>query len=264
MGWIDLDNAVNVRDLGELPTAGGGRTRGGRLIRADNLQSLSPADVHHLVDDLGLSTVVDLRGTAERRSEGPGPLAAVPAVTHVHHSVFPESAGMTDVAADALVIEREQGRAAAQQRARRRCPDDLVTAFYLGYLDDRPDSVTGALRSIATAPGAALVHCAAGKDRTGVVCALALTAVGVERDVVVADYTASGTRIDAILDRLRASPTYADDIDRKPAAEHAPRAETMVRFLDTVEAEFGGVPAWLADHGFTTGDLRRLRAKLLG
>jgi protein-tyrosine phosphatase len=263
VGWIDLDNAANVRDLGGLPTTDGGRTRPGRLIRADNLQSLSPADVHRLVDDLGVSTVVDLRGTAERRSEGPGPLAAVAAVTHVHHSVFPESAGMTDVAADALIIEREQSRAAAQRRAMERFPDDIVTAYYLGYLDDRPDSVTGALASIATAPGAALVHCAAGKDRTGVVCALALTAVGVDRDTVVADYVASATRLDAILDRLRASPTYGDDIDRKPASEHAPRAETMIRFLDTVDTQFGGVPAWLADHGFAAEELRRLRAKLL-
>ena len=55
MDWIDLDNAANVRDLGELPTTSGERTRIGRLIRADNLQDLSPADVHHLVDDLGVS-----------------------------------------------------------------------------------------------------------------------------------------------------------------------------------------------------------------
>ena len=45
MPWIELDGAVNVRDLGGLPTAGGGLTVGGRLLRADNLQDLSPADV---------------------------------------------------------------------------------------------------------------------------------------------------------------------------------------------------------------------------
>lgn len=256
VSWIELDNAVNVRDLGELPTTTGGRTRPGRLIRSDNLQDLSPNDVAYLVDELGVTTVIDLRSNAEVRSEGPGPLSAIGAVTHVQHSMMPESDGMTDVAADALAVGRE--------RARTRDAGDVVTGFYLGYLDDRPDSVTGALRSIATAPGTALVHCAGGKDRTGVVSAFALTAVGVPAETVVEDYAATDNRIDAILDRLRSSPTYAEDIDRVTTDEHRPRAESMIRFLHTVATAHGGVLAWLKKHGFTTGDLQRLRAKLLG
>ena len=126
---------------------------------------------------------------------------------------------MTDVAKDALAINRE--------RAIQRDPDDVAGAFYIGYLEDRPDSVVGALRAIAEAQGAALVHCAAGKDRTGVVIALALTAVGVPSDEVVADYVATGERIELILDRLRSSPTYAGDVDNIPAHEHDPRPEIM-------------------------------------
>ena len=70
MPWIELEGAVNVRDLGGLPTSDGGKTVGGRLLRSDNLQELSPADVATLVRDFGLTTVVDLRSTAELAAEG--------------------------------------------------------------------------------------------------------------------------------------------------------------------------------------------------
>jgi len=255
VAWIELENAVNVRDLGDLPTDGGGSTRPGRFVRSDNLQDLSPADITRLVDEVGVTTVIDLRSPAEIESEGPGPLTKVDAVRHVHLSVLPESLGMTDAASDALAVNR--------QRAIERDPSDLLLSFYLGYLEDRPDSIVEALRTIAAAPGAALVHCAAGKDRTGVVVALALTVAGVRRDLVVADYAATGERIEQILDRLRASPTYAEDIDRLPADEHRPRAVTMDRLLARLEEDHGGVLGWLAQHGFDAQDVKRLRDKLL-
>lgn len=255
MSWIELENAVNVRDLGGLPAADGARTRPGRLVRSDNLQDLSASDVRRLVDEIGVTTVVDLRSTSEVRLEGPGPLSAVPSVEHRNLSLLPEAGAMTDVAKDALAVNRE--------RAIARDPEDVATSFYFGYIEDRPDSVVGALRAVAQAPGAALVHCAAGKDRTGVVIALALSAVGVGRDVVVADYEATGERIGAILDRLRSSPTYAADIDNVPAEEHTPRPEIMSKFLARLDETHGGPVEWLAAHGFGTVDVDRLRAKLL-
>jgi protein-tyrosine phosphatase len=256
VAWIELENAVNARDLGDLPADGDARIRPRRLLRADNLQDLSPADIHTLVDELGLTTVIDLRSTIEVEKEGPGPLAAVESVRHVHLSVMPESLGLTDAAAEALAMDRHR---VAQERS----PDDLLTSFYLSYLEDRPDSIVGALRTVAEAPGVALVHCAAGKDRTGVVVALALTVAGVPRDAVIADYAATGERIDLVLDRLRSTPTYAEDIDRLPAAEHAPRVGTMRGFLDELDASHGGVLGWLAAHGFGAEDVNRLRDKLL-
>ncbi len=255
MAWIRLENAVNARDLGELPTESGARTLPGRLLRADNLQDLSPADIARLVDELGVTTVVDLRSTNEVKQEGPAPLTAVGAVRHVHLSVIPESLGNTDAASEALALNR--------RRAAERDASDLLLSFYLGYLEDRPENIVEALRTIAGAPRAALVHCAAGKDRTGVVVALALSVAGVPRDVVVADYVATGERIDLILDRLRRSPTYAEDIDRLPASEHRPRPETMHGFLERLDADHGGPLGWLAGHGFGADDAGRLRAKLL-
>jgi protein-tyrosine phosphatase len=254
MAWIDLDGAVNVRDVGGLPTEDGGKTVAGRLLRGDNLQDLTPADITRLVRGLGLTTVVDLRSTAELRSEGPAPLDALPEVRHLHFPVLPEQGTATDVVADVLLTRGDADRS--------RYPADPRAGHYLGYLEDRPDQVVAAVRGVAAAPGAALVHCAAGKDRTGVVVALALRAVGVRPDAVAADYAATGERLELLLARLRRSPAYARDVDSKPAGSHQPQASTMTAFLDQLAARYGGATEWLTGHGFGPADLGRLHAKL--
>lgn len=254
MAWIELEGAVNVRDLGDLPTEDGQKTARARLLRADNLQELSAADVTKLVRDIGVSTVVDLRSSNELAAEGPAPLDAVPGVRHAHHPVLPEVGASTDVIADALLARDRQDKS--------RYPHDPVCGHYLGYLEDRPDQVVGALRSIAHAEDAALVHCAAGKDRTGVVVALALTVAGVPAQAVVADYAATGERTEAIMARLRRSRLYSRDINSKPADLHRPRPGTMTAFLEQMDARYGGVVPWLTDHGFSADDLHVLRVKL--
>ena len=254
MPWIDLEGAVNVRDVGGLPTDDGGETVAGRLLRADNLQELSPSDIRRLVRDIGLTTVVDLRSPAELASEGPAPLDNVPGVRHAHHPVLPELGSATDAVAEALLLKQAEDRS--------RFPSDPTCGHYLGYLEDRPDQVVGAVRSVARDEGAALVHCAAGKDRTGVVVALVLTATGVRPEAVVADYAATGERAEAILSRLRRSPTYARDIDSLPAEAHRARPETMAAFLEQMNSRYGGVVRWLADRGLDSGDLDLLRNKL--
>ena len=88
--WLHLDGTTNTRDLGGLPTTDGGTTVPGRILRSDNLQTLSEADVRRLVDEVGLRQVVDLRTTAEIRLEGRGPLRAVPQVEHRHFTLLPE------------------------------------------------------------------------------------------------------------------------------------------------------------------------------
>jgi protein tyrosine/serine phosphatase len=256
MPWIELEGAANVRDLGGLATQDGGETAAGRLLRGDNLQELSPSDVARLVGDIALTTVVDLRSTAELVSEGPAPLDAVAAVRHAHHPILSEQGSATDVVADVLLAQDRD------EQDRSRYPADPLCGHYLGYLEARPDQVVAALRSVAAADGAALVHCAAGKDRTGVVVALALTSVGVRPQDVVADYAATAERITGIVERLRRSPIYAADINSKPAEEHRPRPQTMTAFLEQVRARYGGVNGWLAGHGFGQDDLGLLHARL--
>ncbi|MFI7421674.1 tyrosine-protein phosphatase [Nonomuraea sp. NPDC049684] len=255
--WIDLEGAVNVRDLGELPTRDGGLTRRGRIFRADNLQGLTPADVSLLVGELNLRHVVDLRSTAEVNLEGPGPLTRVPEVTHHHLTLFAEGGRHTDVEADSIDIDRVlpwQDRGVDEELR--------VTGFYFGYLRDRPDAVVAALRAMALDDGAALVHCAAGKDRTGVLSALALEVAGATREAIVRDYVATGERLELILKRLRASDTYRDDLDSRPADDHRPRARYIEQFLKVLDDRFDGPMGWLRGHGWTDADNTALRARL--
>jgi protein tyrosine/serine phosphatase len=259
--WIDLDGAVNVRDLGGLPTRTGGTVARRRLIRSDNLQGLSSRDVALLVDEYGVRTVADLRTGVEVDSEGPGPLHDRPEVEIRHLSLFPEKGERTDAAAtepDAPVVLPWQDN---EDRAERRRQG--AAAVYLGYLEDRADSILESLRLIAGSPGATIVHCAAGKDRTGVVVALALDEVGVERDAIVADYARSAEVIEDIFDRLRSSRTYAGDMANADADKQAPRAATIEKLLEALDEQYGGASGWLRAHGWTDSDAAALRAKLL-
>jgi protein tyrosine/serine phosphatase len=255
MTWIDLEGAVNVRDVGGLPTIDGGETVYGRLLRSENLQELTPDDVTRLVGEFGVTTIVDLRSTLEVTTEGPGPLREVPGVRHAHHPVLTEFLDASDTIKAALLTS-------AIEADRERYPDDTMCGHYLGYLDNRPEEVTGALRAIATAPGAAIVHCAAGKDRTGVIIALALTVAGVDPEVIVADYVATNDRLDAIVGRLSRSRMYAGDVNSRPVGAHAAREETMRAFLDQLGVRYGGLDSWLAAHGFAGDEAGALRARL--
>ena len=254
MAWLELDGAVNVRDVGGMAAADGRQIAAGRLLRGDDLNDLSPADVDLLVTQIGLTTVIDLRSPAEVRDRGPGPLSRAGRVRHVHHSLLPEL-GLADDVAGAM--EERIDRARARYRG------DLRCGLYLGYLEERPGQVAAAVRDIARAGGPVVVHCAAGKDRTGVIVAMALTACGVRRDAVIADYAATAERIGPLLARLRGTEVYAAGLDREPTADHVPRAATMAAFLDQLEARFGGVLRWLSGHGFAADDVRMLRAGLL-
>ena len=272
--WIELDGAVNARDLGGLATTDGSATRFGRVLRSDNLQDLTPADMRRLVGDLSLRHVVDLRSGPEVRLEGPGPLTGEAAVTIHHLSLFAEGGQHTDVAADTAdespgdavdaVDAIDADKVLPWQTRRGDGPEhDRSVLHYLGYLHERPDSIVAALRVMARGDGAALVHCAAGKDRTGVVCAFALEAVGVIREEIVADYARTGERIEALLARLRASLTYGPDLDSRPADTHIPHAFIMEKFLSVVDERFDGVPGWLGLHGWTGADTAALRSRLV-
>jgi protein-tyrosine phosphatase len=253
--WVELEGAANVRDLGGLPLASGGRTAAGVVLRADNLQGLTARDVARLVDELGVRLVVDLRTRVEIDLEGPGPLARDGRVDVRSRSLYPEAGARTDI--DAGVI--------FPWRARNGDADDSeppVVRAYLGYLRDRPDSIVAALRDTAGAQGATIVHCAAGKDRTGVVAAFALAVAGVRRDAIVADYVATEERLARLVARLRASPTYGADLRGRTLDSHRPRAETMKRVLELVDERHGGPVEWLAQHGFDAAEAAELRARL--
>ncbi|HET9105342.1 MAG TPA: tyrosine-protein phosphatase [Solirubrobacteraceae bacterium] len=241
--WIALDGAVNARAV--VP---------GVLLRTDNLQSLSDDDVRRLVQDERVEVVVDLRTDFEVSREGPGPVTREPSVRIEHRSLYPDSGGNADLDAATVDLWRVDDGVAPEETP--------VVRAYLSYLRRRPDSIVASVASIARAQGAVLVHCAAGKDRTGVVVALALDAAGVDREIIVADYLATAERIEAILERLVASPTYRDELAGHDPQRHAPLSGTMERVLALVDQRFGGAAAWLTAHGLPDADLRRLTERL--
>ncbi|WP_353953405.1 tyrosine-protein phosphatase [Knoellia sp. S7-12] len=250
--WIDLEGVVNMRDSGGLPTRDGGTIQPRRLLRSDNLQDLSEADVRQVVDALGVSDIVDLRSDTEVSTEGPGPLWQVESLTHHHHSLFGDNRGVT----------AEQALAMPEHSTRPIRDAGFWSDHYLGYLAARPDSISAALDVVSRSSGATVIHCAAGKDRTGTVVALALDAAGVPHDVIVEDYALTGERIERIIARLMPRDLYGNALRHQSVDDQRPRPETMRTILDTVASEFGGAQGWLREQGWTDADIERLRQRL--
>jgi protein-tyrosine phosphatase len=260
--WIDLDGLANLRDVGGMPTEDGGAIVPGRLLRSDNLQTLTASDVDRLLE-LGLTDVVDLRSDYEVEAEGPGPISAVGRIRIHQHSLFREwREGVGEQKPDVRPEVLPEEALPWVDLAPSVQVDHPVASHYLSYLVYRPDSVVAALRDIANAEGAVLVHCAAGKDRTGTIVALALSLVRADRDSVIADYAASTERMQEIVDRLMSTETYADNLRGRPLSSHITYPETMIAFLDHVDAEYGGVEPLLARMGWTDTDTKQLWAKL--
>jgi protein tyrosine/serine phosphatase len=235
--WIHLEGVENVRDLGGLPLRDGGRTRFGELLRSARLDELTESDVEFLTDKVGLRTVIDLRSSREVERDGPTPLERAGVRTE-HLSVLPLG-----------------------QRPIPRDDEDPQLFNYRGYLTYRPDNVLAAVRLlIEPGAGPALVHCAAGKDRTGVFCALVADAVGVRRDAVVDDYAQSNQVLEAVLRRGVGSEYELDmsDID-----VYRCRPETMTALLAELDAEdpAGAAVGWLRRHGMAEDELAALRAR---
>jgi protein-tyrosine phosphatase len=259
--WIDLQGVANLRDVGGLPTVDGGKIVPGRLLRSDNLQTLTRSDIEQLLG-LGLTDVVDLRSDYERELEGPGRLARTGVRLH-EFSLFREwRPGVGEEKPDVRPEVLPEKALPWVDLEPQVDLEDPIASVYFSYLVDRPDSVIAALRTIAYAPGAALVHCAAGKDRTGTVVALALTIAGADRDAVVGDYVASSERVARVVARLQASSTYAENLRGRPLSSHLSRPEAMITFLNHIDRRYGGVAALLSRMGWTDTDAAQLRAKL--
>ncbi|MGH2883315.1 MAG: tyrosine-protein phosphatase, partial [Solirubrobacteraceae bacterium] len=187
--------------------------------------------------------------------EGPGPMTTEPTVRIEHRSLYPDSGTNTDLELDTIKPWRRPSDSEFSN-------EPAVVRAYLSYLSRRPDSIVGSMRTIARAGRAVLVHCAAGKDRTGVVIAVALDAAGVHREVIVSDYLITGDRIERIMERLVSSSTYRAEVEGHDPRNLAPAPGVMERVLEIVDERFGGTAAWLSANGLDRGDLERLRRRL--
>jgi protein tyrosine/serine phosphatase len=237
VGWIDLEGAHNVRDLGGLAVAGGGRTRDGVLLRSDALDQLTAADVDRLVAVVGLAHVVDLRSAGERLERGRGRLGEA-AVRYTEVEVI----GPDDLA------RRAEVRAAALARGEPAAR--IIADGYVELLDLGAAAFGDAFAAVATPGGTpALVHCAIRKDRTGVLVALLLDAAGVERDEIVADYARTGERMAPIIERWMVERTSAGMTEQLAAFTASAAPETMAQFLDALHDRWGGAGGYLEAAG---------------
>lgn len=237
---VALEGCLNFRDLGGYPSADGRRVRWRQLFRSDALHALTPADVSRLRDEIGLTTVIDLRSSAELRGDGDAPLQRL-AVTHHHLPLFD---------GDAM---RDSGRL------------DVITLAdrYWLMAEYAKAKIATVLTTLAAADGPAVYHCAAGKDRTGVVSAVLLGVLGVPDEVIVADYAATKENLDAIVERLMANKSYETVLSALPPDTLHAEAETMMAFLERIRAEYGDMRAYARAAGVGPDALEALAARLL-
>lgn len=228
LNWPDCRNA---RDLGGLPTIDGGTIRAGALIRTDCPQFLTPEGVE-TVRSTGVSRIVDLRTEAEL-SAFPTPFTDDPIALHIpvqdwddpqDHSTIVESCNL--------------------------------------MLDLHPDRFAAALRAIAEAPeGPVVVHCYGGKDRTGVVVALALIVAGVPEPEIIADYALTQSRLAPMLaEQLAAEPD--ESLHPQMIEYRDTRPESLTQILRHLDTKHGGPLAYLTQAGLTPADQTVLKTRL--
>jgi protein-tyrosine phosphatase len=229
---IELHGVLNLRDVGGYPVAGGGRVRWRMLYRSDALHQLDPVGLR----GLGLRSVVDLRTQLEA-DYAPSPLTGLPArLTHV-------SLIGPDLPSEPLGLAE----------------------IYQFIITRRGLQIAEAIRALCSG-GAfpALVHCSAGKDRTGIVIALILALVGVPDEVIAADYAFSSVCLDPDLTpaigQLIASTGLEEDRTRELLSSPP---GLILDALARVREASGSVSGYLADHGLTLTELASLRAALV-
>jgi protein-tyrosine phosphatase len=237
-GDLRLRGVVNFRDLGGQPIAGG-HARRGRVFRSDSLAYVEPEDVEALVDRLGIRSVIDLRSDMERATS---PLAAL------------ESAGVQVVSVPLV----DPARPAS-------IPLDIATVtlegLYEFILETSGDRFVEAVRGVAEGQPV-VVQCMAGKDRTGLVSAMVLGALGATDEVIIADYVLTAHAVDELISRARARVPGGVDalmLERFMTAE----AETMLGVLGWIRDHHGSIGGYLAYYGLEASQLDALRASLV-
>jgi protein-tyrosine phosphatase len=221
----------NLRDVGGVATADGRTVQRGRILR-----SAMPAHQDHAPDDIAWppALVIDLRSANE--SEDVHPLAR-------------SGARIVNLP---LLSALRPGTA----------PAESLTGLYLLLLDHASMHLLELVREVSTARGATLIHCAAGKDRTGVSIALVLRLVGVSREDVVADFLQSEHAAQAISSRLLKLPGREHRAALPPEFLAVP-VEAIEGVLDVWDEHEGGVHGWFCSIGGSDDLVEQLRRTLL-
>ena len=237
---ITLEGCVNFRDLGGYRTGDGRTVKWRRLFRSDSPSSLTDADVQTVTESLGLVSVVDLRSNAGTPSNDGRGLLAESGIGY-HQFPFLEARGLLPPTSGEEVEKR-------------------LTDMYQWILMNAGALVAQAFATLAQPVNhPALFHCSAGKDRTGVLAATTLDVLGVAREQIVEDFLATNEVIDAILDRLKRMPGFANSTRE---GIMAPRV-AIEKYLDRTQSEFGGSKAFLLHHGVYQSTIDNFRESML-
>jgi protein tyrosine/serine phosphatase len=217
--------------------------RTGRLFRSDSLASVSDADVRYIVDTLALRSAVDLRAGHEVDDHPHLPLVDAGVAVH-HRAIVDETRRRPD---DAAVF-----------------PPSLDEAYAM-MLERFGDRFASVVELLADANGHPVVFfCAGGKDRTGLVAALVLAALGVDDTAIAADYAFTAGNLPVMLERNRARAA-ARGVEAEVTEHELLLAEeaTMLTVLDRLRSEHGSVERYLERHGLDPEAVPALRAGLL-
>lgn len=246
---ITLSAPVNLRDLGGTPIDGGVLRRG-LAIRTDDLAYVTSDVVDELVD-AGLTAIIDLRSPAEVAATGRG-LFGKRALGY-HH--LPLIANVADsMAADAPDLSHEG-----------------MGKMYVRMVETAAPQLVTALNIIAYTPGATAFHCAAGRDRTGVLAAMLLLVLGAQDDDIVADYTRTGENMVAIMQRTapvmgamwRALGFEPDARQTSSKLLEGSMEVSMRSLLTTLRKRHGDALAPLRAVGLSDDTIARLRERAL-
>ena len=226
---------ANARSLEGIPTATG-VVQSGRLFRSD-LPSCSAEGFEAIVVQADLTLVLDLRSEDEV-VQNPSVLTGHP-VYQVTPLIDPTMDHLRDPSAER----------------------DLVD-LYRGSIDRNGRTIAQAVRRIALAPdGGILIHCAAGKDRTGLLVAVLLAALGTPDEPIIADYAATQGRLDAYFAAQLAALSDPARQSRLQQLQHA-SPDTMAALLQHLRDRHGGGHQYLATHGLTIDEFDTVRYRL--
>jgi protein-tyrosine phosphatase len=240
---IPLDGPANFRDLGGYENERGRTVRAGRVYRSDSLSYMSDEDVRHVMEVLGLRSVIDLRGHGEVSKFTHGPLGTL-GVRVSHVPIIDETRPPPDGWDDA----REK-------------PLDVL---YLLMLERFAHRFVEVLRLVADENAQPLVfHCAAGKDRTGLVAMLVLGLLDVDPDVIAADYAMTSERMPLLLERHQARAAVGS-IAEVEEQHFAVDAVAMRAVIERVTTRYGSVEGYVLAHGLEPEAVAGIRATLLG